>query len=411
MLDDLDLAWEEQEGRRSRGAPQSRQGRQRRRKERKRRRRSFGALFISFVMLVALGGGVYWGIGWLQENQSIKEILASDYDPGERSNVQVTVKVDKGALGADIGQALLQKNVVKSAKAFVNVYEADNRSKNIQPGSYKLYEHMPAKEAWLVLIDPSKGGSGPGVLVPEGLTMYRTFKLLSDKTKIPVAEFEAAAKDPIKTLGVPEYWFNRTDGKQPVVSAEGFLFPDTYAIDESMTAVQILKMMVNEFLTVAGDLKFADNVQKNLGISPHEALVVASLSQVEAGKNEDMPKVSRVAYNRAVKDGFPCKCLQFDVTANYWLESQGKPTKASKDMLATELDDKNNPFNTGPSTPGLPRGAISNPGKAALDGAMNPPVAKWIYFVAVDKNGTTKFSETSAQFEKDVAEARKNGVL
>ena len=70
----------------------------------------------------------------------------------------------------------------------------------------------------------------------------------------------------------PETHVHR-DGKQPIVSVEGFLFPDTYAIDESMSATQILKMMVNEFLTVAGELKFADNVQKNLGISPMEALL------------------------------------------------------------------------------------------------------------------------------------------
>src|SRR5262245_42171813 len=47
MLDDLDLAWEEQETRRRRGQPVSRQQRQRRKKEKKRGRRSFGALFIS----------------------------------------------------------------------------------------------------------------------------------------------------------------------------------------------------------------------------------------------------------------------------------------------------------------------------------------------------------------------------
>ena len=69
MLDDLDLAWEEQQepGRRRRADPPSRQVRQRRRKERKRRRRSFGALFISFLLLAVLGGGVYWGVGKIQE--------------------------------------------------------------------------------------------------------------------------------------------------------------------------------------------------------------------------------------------------------------------------------------------------------------------------------------------------------
>jgi hypothetical protein len=47
MLDDLDLAWEEQEpSRRRRGGPPSRQARQSKRKQKKQRRRSF-ALFMS----------------------------------------------------------------------------------------------------------------------------------------------------------------------------------------------------------------------------------------------------------------------------------------------------------------------------------------------------------------------------
>jgi len=36
------------------------------------------------------------------------------------------------------------------------------------------------------------------VLIPEGKTVIDTFKILSEKTGIPVAEFEAAAKDPVR---------------------------------------------------------------------------------------------------------------------------------------------------------------------------------------------------------------------
>ena len=96
-------------------------------------------------------------------------------------------------------------------------------------------------------------------------------------------------------------------------------------------------MMVNQFNTVVGDIKFADTVQSDLQISPFEALIVASLAQVEAGNSKDFPKVARVAYNRAVQGQFPCGCLRFDATANYWLEKQGKPTKASKDLTEARV--------------------------------------------------------------------------
>jgi UPF0755 protein len=408
MLDDLDLAWEENQDPRRRGGPPSRQQRRRKRTERKRRGRSFGALFVSVILLAVLGGGVYWGVGKLQENQSFKEFTAADYDASESGDeVMFTVETDEG--GFDMGEALLEKGIVKSIKAFTSAFDADNRSLGIQPGVYKLKLRMPAADVIKVLIN--KANKLENVFtITEGKSVIATLKLLAEATKLPLADFQSAAADP-GALGITPDWYTRTDGKQAATtSIEGFLFPDTYSFEPTMTAADVLKMMVKQFLKVTADADFKTNAQK-LGVSPYEALIVASLAQVEAGKNDDMPKVARVAYNRGVKKLIDCECLQFDVTANYWLELQGKPQLASKDMTVTQLDDKNNPYNTGPSSTGLPLGPISNPGKAALDGAANPPAGDWIYFVATDKNGTTKFSDNDTQFCKDQKEAQTNGVL
>jgi UPF0755 protein len=408
MLDDLDLAWEEQHEPRRRGGPPSRQQRRRKRNDRKRRGRSFGALFVSVILLAVLGGGVYWGVGQLQENQSFKEFTAADYDAGESGDeIMFTVEEDEG--GFAIGEALLAKGVVKSVKAFTTAYEADNRSRNIQPGTYKLQLKMPAAAVIKVLIN--KDNKLQNVFtIREGLTVIETLKRIAEATKLPLADFQNAAKDPA-ALGITPDWYTRTDGKPAATtSIEGFLFPDTYSFEPNQTAADILKMMVKQFLKVAGDINFKANAEK-LGVSPYEALIVASLAQVEAGRNEDLPKIARVAYNRGVKKLIDCECLQFDVTANYWLELQGKPTLASKDMTDAQLDDKNNPYNTGPSSTGLPIGPISNPGKAALDGAAQPPAGTWIYFVAVDKNGTTKFASTTSEHQANVCEAVRNGVL
>jgi UPF0755 protein len=319
------------------------------------------------------------------------------------------VTVDKGDTTTDIANELYDKKVIKSAKAFINVALADKRSQNIQPGTYKLFQEMPAATALAALLDPDKYMLVNKVTIREGLTAIQTFKKLSEATGIPVKNFTDAAKDPIK-LGVQDWWYKRDDGKAADKSLEGFLFPDTYRFDPEMTAAQILSMMVNQFNTVVGEIKFADAVQKDRGISPYEALVVASIAQVEAGNDADLPKVTRVAYNRLYKD-FPCKCLQMDVTANYWLEKQGKPTKNSRDLTAAELNDPKNPWNTGDTSPGIPRGPISNPGKAALQAAMAPANGNWYYFVVIDKKGTTAFAETLAQHEHNQAIARKNGVL
>jgi UPF0755 protein len=405
MIDDLDLAWEEQhEPRRSRrGGPPSRQARQRRRRERKRRRRSYGALFISVLLLASLGAGVYWGVGKLQD------ILGSPDFTSNAATTPVNVTVHKGDTSTDIAHELYDKKVVKSVKAFVNAAAAEPRSINIQPGTYKLFEQMPAKAALAMLLDPAKNLVGNRVTIPEGKTVIDTYLILSKATSIPVTEFAKAAPQAMKKI--PDYWFTRDPGKPVIKSLEGFLFPETYRFDEDMTAQQIEEMMIDQFLTVVGEIKFTDTVQANLGgVSPFEALTVASLAQVEAFHDEDMGKIARVAYNRVFKPEFDCGCLQFDVTANYWLQKQGKPMKPSKDLLAKELDDPKNPYNT-VSKKGIPPGPISNPGKAALLGAMSPPAGNWFYFVAVDKDGTTKFAVTDADFQKLKLEACRNKVL
>jgi UPF0755 protein len=85
-----------------------------------------------------------------------------------------------------------------------------------------------------------------------------------------------------------------------------------------------------------------------------------------------------------------------DVTVNYWWELTGKPTKASKDMTHADLYNPTNPYNTH-SKPGLPPTPINSPGKLALQGAMAPATGKWLFFVAIDKEGHSAFANTYAE--------------
>jgi UPF0755 protein len=404
MLDDLDLAWEEQQEPGRRGRPASRQQRRRRKDERKRKGRSFGALFVSLLLLAVLGGGVYWGVGEIQNNQSFKEFVAADYDESDMG-AEVQFKVPDGAGGTRIGNLLLDQGIVESRTAFVNACDADSRCKSIQPGLYKVNKKSPAHNVLMILVDPKNKLAG-NFTVTEGLSVIKTLSKLAEQTAVPLADFQAAIQDPA-ALGITPDWYVRQDGKPAATtSVEGFLFPDTYQFEPGSSATEILKIMVNQFMKVTEEIAFKANAEK-LGLSPYEVLIVASMAQVEAGKVEDFAKVARVAYNRVVKEQIPCVCLQFDTTANYWLELNGKPEKHSGEMTAEELDDPANPYNT-VSKQGLPLGPISNPGKDALLGAAQPAVGTWLYFVAVDTNGTTKFATTFAEHQANIAEACRN---
>ena len=392
MIDELDLAFDEHA---ERGRPRHRRGG---RGGKKGSGKSGVAFLMVFILLAALGGGVYFGY-----NKVKGFFVAADYDGAGTDPVQVTIA--KNATLTEIGNTLVDFDVVKSTKAFVNAANDNPRSKNIQSGTYTMKKQMSAQNAVTLLLDP-KSRITSGVTVTEGQTALQIYATLSKATKIPVKDFQDAAKDPI-ALGVPDFWFKRRDNKPAATkSIEGFLFPDTYEFDPKLTAEQILGVMVQRFLAVTGDMGFVDTVQKNLSVSPYEALIVASLAQAEAGVPQDLSKVARVAYNRAYKANMP---LEFDVTANYWLELNGKAGKHSGKLTKAEIDDPKNPYNT-KSKRGLPLGPIDSPGKAALQGAMQPTAGNWLYFVAIDKAGHSAFTNSLEQQTKNIQQACRNGV-
>ncbi|MDG4809209.1 endolytic transglycosylase MltG [Micromonospora sp. WMMD1120] len=398
MIDDLDLGFDEPErgekGRHRRGFRNRKSG------SGGGRGKTVLALLMALILLGGIGGGAFYGFDRIQNY-----FVTPDYDGSGAG--EVTVEIKNGALLADMADALVAADVVKSQKAFVEAAEANSRSKNIQPGTYKLRKQMSAANAVTAMLD-LKNKIVNGITIPEGRTSLNIYKLLSEKTKIPVKDFQAAAKNPAG-LGIPDWWFTRADGKKSVKSVEGFLFPDTYEIPPKSTAQSILKLMVNRFLSVTGEMTFADRVQKERGgVSPYEALIVASLAQAEAGNKDDLGKVARVAYNRVYGE-FPCNCLEMDVTVNYYLESIGKPTKTSAQMTASELDDPKNPYNR--KLKGLVPTPINNPGKEALEGAMAPPPGKWLYFVAIDKQGHSAFAETYEGHQRNEARAREAGII
>ncbi|GIH17347.1 endolytic transglycosylase MltG [Rugosimonospora africana] len=402
MIDDLDLSFDEDYDR----------GRHRRRRRGsggspKRRGKTFAALFLTLVLLGGLGGAGWYGFGKVQDYFAVKDYSG----PGTGS---VTVQVAAGDGGTDIGNKLVTVDVVRSAKAFINAYDANPKSKSVEPGFYKLRKQMKASLAVDALLARDKDNKlinkvSTTVTIPEGLISLQVFNTLSKATHIPVDDFKKAAANPA-ALGIPDYWLKREDGKPmpKPFSIEGFLYPSTYEFDPGTDATTILKTMVGNFLTVVGQLKFPENVQQKFGVSPYEALIAASLAQAEAPKATDMAGVARVLYNRGYKD-WPNHRLQLDSTVNYWLRVTGKEALDSGSLTASMLQDTGNPYNTYVIS-GLPPGPIDNPGEDALKAAINAPPSNNYYFLTIDKAGNTAFATTYDQFCADTRQAKANGV-
>lgn len=387
--------------------PYERNTGKRRGHRRRRKSRTGLTLTLVLVLLATLGVGGYFGY------DKVKSFFVAPDYAGDGNGTKVQVEIADGSNLTDMGNALYKKDIVKSAKAFVNAAEAEPKSSGIGPGTYAMEEQMSGDAAVDRMLDP-KARKVSGVTIREGLTQWGTFKKLSEFTGVPVEDFEAAAEDP-EALGVDPSWFERKDGSKTAESIEGFLFPSTYDFKKNGTAEDMLAEMVAQFMQVAESIGFKDTVAANRSnYSPYEALIVASLAEAEAGVPKDLGKVARVAYNRM--DGeYWCNgglenCLEFDSTTNYGLMAAGEGSKNSKDLTDAELYDEDNKWSTHVRD-GLPPTPINSPGKAAMEGAADPPPGKWVFFVAIDKEGNSAFAETSEEHEENKQTAKENGVL
>ena len=132
--------------------------------------------------------------------------------------------------------------------------------------------------------------------------------------------------------------------------------------------------------------------------TPTEALVMASIVERETGLAEERAKVAGVFVNRLNRG----MRLQSDPTVIYGL----KRTSGSLGRRLTRKDlAKNHGYNTYIHS-GLPPGPIANPGRAAIEAALNPAETDALYFVA-DGTGGHAFARTLKEHNRNVAAWRK----
>jgi uncharacterized YceG family protein len=335
--------------------PWDRPSRSERRREeaqrRKRRRRRVVLPLITLVVVAALGAGALIG------GRSLTSRFGTTPDYTGSGSAEALVVVKPGDTATDIAATMVSQDVIKSEKAFANAAKQDARALGIQPGTYKLHKQMSGAAALQLILDPSARLLSR-VTVPEGLSVAATLKLISEKSKLKLADLQAAAND-VKALGLPSY----AKGKP-----EGFLFPDTYDLEPDTTAAGLLKSMVDEYKAKVDD---AGLVQKAaaVNLSPYEMVIVASLVEKETQQADERGKVARVIYNRLDQDFF----LGIDAAVLYGLN------RSSGGLSEADLA-KDTPYNNRIHK-GLPPTPIANPGIASLQAAVAPAKGPWLYYV------------------------------
>jgi len=208
------------------------------------------------------------------------------------------------------------------------------------------------------------------VTIPEGLRSEEIFAVFEREGFGKEEEFHAAFRDVSR---IAELDPEATD-------LEGYLFPDTYYLTRETTARQVVDQMVHHHLELWTPEWRSQAV--SAGLTPRQAVALASLIEKETARPEERTLVSSVFHNRLEKG----MRLQCDPTIIYALSmrSRYRGVITGNDL---ELDSR---FNTYLHA-GLPPGPIASPGRESLQAALFPDRTAYLYFVSMN-NGRHTFS-------------------
>ena len=277
--------------------------------------------------------------------------------------------------------ALLEREaLIRSRLAFVWLGRYQAADRKIQAGEYELNPSMAPADI-LSRLTMGQVVLHP-ILIPEGLTMMQIADIFGQQGLMDRQEALQWMKDPafIASLGI------RAD------TLEGYLYPDTYKFPKGIRPKEVLTTMVEHLRQVYGpDL---DARARELKMTQHEVLTLASVIEKESGSNGEREEISAVFHNR-LKKRIP---LQSDPTVIYGLPNyDGNIHK--KDLSSPS------PYNTY-RIAGLPPGPIANPGIQSIRATLYPSDSRALYFVSKN-DGTHQFSATLAEHNEAVEKYQK----
>lgn len=370
----------------------------------KRRQRGLAVLVAALVLII--GSIIYIGVHFVNGG--------SDYK-GAGNGEMALVEIKEGSSLSELGPELAERGIVASNDAFQGAAFSNPGASQVKPGFYRLEKKMSAAEAVKALLDPSRkidmleihGGSTlTDVTVVKGETRKGIYSMISDvacsqgSTKCISSEElqQVGATAPLEELGVPDWAREAVAARaNDPKRLEGLIVPGSYIVNPEKDALGILQDLIKRGAETFEKTSLAQRAQ-TVGLNPYELLTAASLVEREAPAG-DFDKVARVILNRLAK---PMR-LEFDSTVNYGLAEQEVATTNEDRARVTA-------WNTY-AKDGLPDTPIASVSVQAIEAIENPAEGDWLYFVTIDKNGTTVFTNNFDDHQNATRDSIENGVL
>jgi UPF0755 protein len=367
-----------------------------------RRRSSLLRFMLIASAFSILGCCAVWVVGMtlLGIPQAITHLgsASPDLNPLERTALSVYLLINEGKLNLPAGdpsvsyelevlqgepasiavERLKAAGVVSDDALLRNYLRYRGIDVRVNAGLYRLHGGMTIRDLAesLLTADLSRNY----LTIIEGWRVEEIASVLpKDYLSFAPDEFLAAVH-----THIPGYTFS--DDLPDPFSLEGFLFPDTYHLSQDMTAIDLIKTLLDNFDSqVDAELREGFSQQR---LSLHDAVILASIIEREAVIADEGPTIASVFLNRLALG----MRLEADPTVQYAIGSAENgwwKVPLTRDDLKVQ-----SPYNTY-LYDGLPPGPIASPGLSSLRAVAFPAETTYLYFRAMcDGSGRHVFAVT-----------------
>lgn len=355
-------------------------------KKRRKATKIFGLIGIFLIILV---GGSFVALNWY--NNAI-------YTPVGGSQ-EIEFIVEEGDSLVSIAEELENTNIIRSADALRIFLRLNNLSPNIKVGTYTLRQDLTIPEI-INIFEQGVFKASVAITVREGLWDEDIAEIfnsaLSDagsEKRFSTLEFLEIVKSPDSvefSSEVEEFLSRAKPSGKPLT---GYLFPDTYRVNNDADAKEVIEVMVlNLNRRLNDNLIDPTNIFLNQDQlrSFYESLVLASILEREAGREDPIETVSGVFHNR-LRDNFP---LQSDATVNF---ATGKNVRGAS-FEDLEVD---SPYNTYKYS-GLPPTPINNPGIRSIKASITPEDTDFFFFWHASQTNKIYFGRTFEEHQANI---------